>query len=60
MTMISIDPSLEGRNYKDDFTKIAEVALPEPFRSQQLPEESMFISHLLGDYRILTQQLTYS
>ena len=54
MTMISIDPSLEGRNYKDDFTKIAEVALPEPFRSQQLPEESMFISHLLGDYRILT------
>ncbi|CAB3983212.1 ankyrin repeat and BTB POZ domain-containing 1 [Paramuricea clavata] len=49
VSMISIDPAMEGKNLKEDFTKLAEVALPEPFRSQQLPEESMFISQLLGD-----------
>jgi hypothetical protein len=32
--MISIDPAMEGKNLKEEFTKLAEVALPEPFRSQ--------------------------
>ena len=34
VTMISIDPAIEGKNLKEDFTKLAEVALPDPFRSQ--------------------------
>ncbi|XP_028398394.1 ankyrin repeat and BTB/POZ domain-containing protein 1-like isoform X2 [Dendronephthya gigantea] len=49
VTMISIDPAMEEKSLKDDFTKLTEVALPEPFRSQQLPEVSMCISQLLGD-----------
>jgi hypothetical protein len=32
--MISIDPDIEGNNLKEDFTKLAEIAIPEPFRSQ--------------------------
>lgn len=34
VTMISIDPAMEEKSLKEDFTKLAEVALPEPFRSQ--------------------------
>jgi hypothetical protein len=32
--MVCIDPAIEGKNLKEDFMKLAEVALPEPFRSQ--------------------------
>ncbi|XP_046839999.1 ankyrin repeat and BTB/POZ domain-containing protein 1-like [Xenia sp. Carnegie-2017] len=49
VTMICIDPSMERRNLKEEFTKLAEVALPDPFRFQQLPEMSLFISQMLGD-----------
>lgn len=46
VTMVTIDAETQGRNLRDDLAKVAEEAIPYPFKSEQLAEGSFGISSL--------------